>query len=91
MKAMNQEDQEIPGVHFSRRNCRKLKGRLSWVHEHLEITTLYSFDRVPLPDQGECVGRRGRKATGQGWSLITGLLKKNSFKRQGMCQESRAY
>lgn len=91
MKAMNQEAQKFPGLQFSRRNCRKTTERMSWVHEHLQITKLYSFDRVPLPNRSERVGRRGCKAAGQGWSLIAGLSKEKSFKRQCMCQDFRAY
>lgn len=91
MKAMNQEAQKFPGLHLSRRNFRKTYGHLSWVHEHLQVIKLFSIDRVPFPDKGERVGRRGRKATGQGWSLIVGLLKEESFKRQRMCQDFRAH
>ncbi len=60
--------------------------------EHHQITMSRSImDRVSLPDKGEHVGRRGSKATGQGWTLIVGLPKEESFKRQRKCQHSRAY
>ena len=91
MNRMNQEVQKNPRLHLSRRNYRKVMGRLSWVSEHLRITKLYSVNRVSLPDKGERVGRRGRKATGQGWALIAGLPKEEWFKRQRLCQDIRAY
>ncbi len=94
MKAMHKENQENQGNLMrstSRIGCRKTRGRLRWVHEHLQITRLYSFSRVPLPDKGERVGRRGRKATGQGWALIAGLPKEQSHERQRTCQDFRAY
>lgn len=56
-------------------NERKVHGVLRWIHEHLQITGEQSFDRGPLPDKGEHVVRRGRKATGQSWALIAGLPK----------------
>ncbi len=91
MKPINNKAQTFSRLPTSRMSSRKTKGRLSWVYEHLQITTLYSLDRVPLPDKGEHVGRRGRKATGQGWALIAGLPKEELFKRQRMCQDFRAY
>lgn len=91
MKALNQEAHEIPRLQSSRRSCRKRKGNLSWVHEHLQLTQLYSFNRVPLPEKGKRVGRRGRKATGQSWALIAGLPKEQSLKGQRKCQDFRAY
>jgi len=94
MIVMNNEDKENqrnPRLSTSRRDYRKTRGCLRWVHEHLQITRLYSFSRVSLPDKGERVGRRGRKATGQGWALIAGLPKEQTFKRQRMCQDVRAY
>jgi hypothetical protein len=91
MKLKNTEAQDIHPLQITRRRCRKIQGHLSWVHGHLEITQRYSFDRVPLPDKGERAGRRGRKATGQGWALIAGLPKETSFKRQRKCQDFRAY
>lgn len=66
-------------------------GNLNWVYGHLQITQSNSVDRVPLPEKGERVGRRGRKATGQGWALIAGLPKEESFKRQRKGQDFRAY
>jgi hypothetical protein len=42
----------------------------------------HEFGRVPLPDKGEHVVRRGRKTTGQGWSLIAGLPKERRAKGQ---------
>ena len=91
MNSMNQESQKKSGLHLSRRDCRSTLGRLRWVFEHLHITTMHEFSRVSLPDKGERVGRRGRKATGQGWALIAGLPKEESFKRQRLCQDVRAY
>lgn len=66
-------------------------GKLSWVDEHLCMTMKYTFTRVPLPDKGKHVGKRGRKATGQSWSLIAGLPKDALFKRRRTCQSSRAH
>jgi len=91
MNSMNQKSQENPGLRLSRRNDRKMMGRLRWVDEHLHMTELYNVSRVSLPDKGERAGRRGRKATGQGWALIAGLPKEESFKRQRLCQDVRAY
>ena len=65
---------------------RRRTGRLSWVHEHLQITILHSVDRVPLPDKGEHAARRGRKATGQRWSLIAGLPKESNTKGKRLWQ-----
>jgi hypothetical protein len=56
-------------------NHRKCHGALNWVHAHMLMTLMHSFDRVPLPDKGEHVARRGRKAMGQSWSLVAGLPK----------------
>ncbi len=50
-------------------------GHLSWISHHLRITRLSRIDRVPFPDKGKHVARRGRKATDQRWSLIAGLPK----------------
>ncbi len=61
-------------------------GKLSWVHEHLCITMKHGFGRVPLPENGEHVVRRGRKTTGQGWSLIAGLPKARRAKGQRLRQ-----
>lgn len=91
MNSMNQESQKKPGLHLSRKDCRNTMGRLSWVYEHLHITEIFSTNRVSLPDKGKRVGRRVRKATGQGWALIAGLPKEESFKRQRLCQDVRAY
>jgi len=94
MEAMHKENQEDQGNLMrptSRIGCRKTRGRLRWVHEHMELTSVYSFSRVSLPDKGERVGRRGRKATGQGWALIAGLPKEQFPKRQRTCQDFRAY
>ena len=82
MHKENQEDQRNPLLLTSRQGCRKAWGRLRWVYEHLEITNMHSFSRVPLPDKGDCVGRRGRNATGRGWALISGLQKERTFKRR---------
>lgn len=65
---------------------RKQCGKLSWVYEHLFMTMKHGFGRVPLPDKGEHVARRGRKATGQGWSLIAGLPKVRRAKGQRLRQ-----
>ncbi len=46
------------------------------------MTMKYIFTRVPLPDKGEHAARRGRKATGQSWSLIAGLPKERQSKGQ---------
>ncbi len=91
MKYQISEIQPLPRLYPSRRNDRKTGGLLNWVQEHLHITTFHSIGRVPLPDKGKHVGRRGRKATGQSWSLIAGLPKEAIFKRRRTCQGSRAY
>ena len=59
---------------------RKIHGTFRWVFEHMHMTGIWSVDRVPLPDKGEHVERRGRKATGQSWALIAGLPKAQSNK-----------
>ena len=59
---------------------------LSWVAEHLALTMKHAFGRVPLPEKGEHVARRGRKTTGQGWSLIAGLPKERRAKGQRLRQ-----
>jgi hypothetical protein len=64
------------------RQGRKQNEKLSWVYEHLAMTMKNAFGRVPLPEKGEHVARRGRKATGQGWSLIAGLPKEQRAKGQ---------
>ena len=46
---------------------------LRWQREHLLLTTKYLPDRVPLPDKGKPVVRRGRKATDQISDLTAGL------------------
>jgi len=74
MEAMNKEAQKFPRLAISRMSCRKTRGCLSWVYEHLQITK-YRVSRVPFPEKGEHVGRHGRKAKGQSWSLIAGLPK----------------
>ncbi len=91
MHIENKDHQRNRLLPTSRQGCRKTWGRLRWVHEHLEITNMHSFSRVSLPDKGERVGRRGRKATGQGWALIAGLPKEELFKRQRKCPYVRAY
>jgi hypothetical protein len=58
----------------------------SWVDEHLSMTRKHAFGRVPLPEKGEHVARRGRKATDQGWSLIAGLPKERRTKGQRLRQ-----
>ena len=50
------------------------------------MTNIHSIDRVPLPDKGEHVEKRGRKATGQRWVLIAGLPKEQIAKGQGRRQ-----
>ena len=65
---------------------RTRSGKLVWVYEHVSMTMKYAFGRVPLPDKGERVARRGRKATGQGWSLIAGLPKERRAKGQRLRQ-----
>jgi hypothetical protein len=91
-KAQNSDTQRNPLSVNSRRRGRKTRGHLNWVDEHMHIVTLhrYGFDRVPLPEKGERVVRRGRKATGQGWALIAGLPKDAVYKRQRTCQDFRA-
>jgi hypothetical protein len=59
---------------------RTRNGARPWVHEHVSMTKTQEFGRVPLPEKGEHVARRGRKATGQGWSLIAGLPKERRAK-----------
>jgi len=59
---------------------------LIWVDAHQQIIMRKSEIRVPLPDKGEHVGRRGRKAMGQSWALIAGLPKEESLKGQRTCQ-----
>ncbi len=67
--------------------CHRIRNeKLSWVYEHLSMTMKHAFGRVPLPDKGERVARRGRKATGQGWSLIAGLPKERRAKGQRLRQ-----
>lgn len=61
-------------------NQRARQGMLHWVYEHLRITGVWRVNRVPLPDKGEHVERRGRKTTGQSWALIAGLPKEQSSK-----------
>ena len=94
MIVMNNEkkaNQKNPRRSPAYRNCRKSGGRLRWVYEHLQITNLHNFSRVSLPDNGEHVARRGRKATGQGWALIAGLPKEQTLKRLCLSQDVRAY
>ncbi len=64
---------------------------MSWVFAHQRMTMRHSFNRVPLPEKGEHVGRRGRKATGQRWTLIAGLPKEQSLKGLRKNQNFRAY
>lgn len=68
------------------RRYRTRNEKLSWVHEHLLMTKTFAFGRVPLPENGEHAGRHGRKATGQGWSLIAGLPKERRAKGQRLRQ-----
>lgn len=44
-----------------------------WQSEHLKLTSKHIPDRVPLPDKGKPVARRGRKATDQVSDLKAGL------------------
>lgn len=67
-------------------NHRKCHGILSWVHGHMLMTLMHSFGRVPLPDKGEHVARRGRKATDRSWSLIAGLPKVSQVKGKRLRQ-----
>ncbi len=46
---------------------------LCWQREHLLLTSKHLPDRVPLPDKGKPVARRGRKATDQISDLTAGL------------------
>jgi hypothetical protein len=46
---------------------------LRWQREHLLLTSKHLPDRVPLPDKGKPVVRRGRKATDQISDLTAGL------------------
>ena len=80
MKAQCQsrEVQIILGLQIPRKSCRKTREHMNWVYEHIQLTQVFSIDRVPLPEKGERVGRRGRKATGQSWALIAGLPKEQS-------------
>ncbi len=91
MKALDQKAEKDQSLNNSRQKCRKTDGRLNWVQGHLAITQIYSLNRVPFPEKGEHAERRGRKATGQSWSLIAGLPKELSFKGQRSCQDVRAY
>ncbi len=91
MRDQISEIQPSPRLYPLRRNDRKTGGHLNWVQEHLHITTFYSVGRVPLPENGKHVGKRGRKATGQSWALIAGLPKDALFKRRRTCQGSRAH
>ncbi|KPK18258.1 MAG: hypothetical protein AMK69_25030 [Nitrospira bacterium SG8_3] len=68
------------------RRQRKRHEKRSWVDEHLALTRKHAFGRVPLPEKGEHVVRRGRKTTGQGWSLIAGLPKERRAKGQRLRQ-----
>lgn len=68
------------------RQQRTRNEKLSWVDEHLAMTMKHAFGRVPLPEKGEHVARRGRKTTGQGWSLIAGLPKERRTKGQRLRQ-----
>ncbi len=64
---------------------RRRNGRFCWVYEHLNITGFTTMmSRVPLPDKGEHVGRRGRKTTGQSWALIAGLPKEQHYKGRSL-------
>lgn len=90
-RCQNNDIQLFSRVRGSRRGCRESVGHLNWVYGHLQITKSYCVDRVPLPEKGERVERRGRKATGQGWALIAGLPKDGSFKRQRKGQDFRAH
>jgi hypothetical protein len=68
------------------RQHRTRNEKLCWVYEHLSMTMKHEFGRVPLPEKGEHVVRRGRKTTGQGWSLIAGLPKERRAKGQRLGQ-----
>jgi len=45
----------------------------TWQAEHLKLTSKHLLDRVPLPEKGKPVARRGRKATDQISDLTAGL------------------
>ena len=62
-------------MNMSRSRYKTRNEKNAWVDEHLCMTMKHSFHRVPLPDNGKHVGKRGRKATGQSWALIAGLPK----------------
>jgi len=51
------------------------------------MTKTFLFGRVHLPEKGEHAERHGRKATGQGWSLIAGLPKERRAKGQRLRQD----
>ncbi len=52
---------------------REKHGYRNWQREHLLLTSQHLPDRVPLPDKGKPVVRRGRKATDQISDLTAGL------------------
>ena len=57
---------------FSQKRSNSIRN-LRWQREHLLLTSKYLPDRVPLPDKGKPVARRGRKATDQISDLTAGL------------------
>jgi len=60
----------LPGEVFEKTEIFR---HLRWQHEHFLLTSKYLPDRVPLPDKGKPVVRRGRKATDQISDLTAGL------------------
>ena len=60
----------IPPLQEKEDSCRSSN---RWQAEHLKITSKHIPGRVPLPDKGKPVARRGRKATDQSSDLIAGL------------------
>lgn len=62
--------EDLPVVNLKK---TKVLRNLRWQREHLLLTSKHLPDRVPLPDKGKPVARRGRKATDQISDLTAGL------------------
>ena len=60
----------IPQSQEKEASCRRSN---RWQAEHLKLTSKHIPGRVPLPDKGKPVARRGRKATDQISDLKAGL------------------
>ena len=60
----------IPALQEKSPSCRYSK---TWQTEHIKLTSKHIPNRVPLPDKGKPVVRRGRKATDQISDLKAGL------------------